>query len=112
MNFTSINERLCLLRLKGRFFKYSVINIHAPTNDSDDEAKELFSTCSENDDVKIVMEDANAKIGREIIHHPTIGKYSLHETTNENLRLVDFAAGRQMAIRSTIFMHERIHLQT
>jgi hypothetical protein len=44
---------------------------------------------------------------------PTIGKYSLHESTNENgLRLVDFAAGRQMAIKSTYFMHERIHLQT
>jgi hypothetical protein len=42
-----------------------------------------------------------------------IGKHSLHESTNENgLRLVDFAAGRQMAIKSTYFMHKRIHLQT
>jgi hypothetical protein len=52
------------------------------------------------------MGDANAKIGRQTIHHPTIGKYSFHETTNENvLRLIEFAAGRQMAIRSTYFMH-------
>jgi hypothetical protein len=36
-----------------------------------------------------------------------------HETTNENgLRLVDIAAGRQIAIKSTYFMHKRIHLQT
>jgi hypothetical protein len=42
-----------------------------------------------------------------------IGKHSLHESTNENgLRLVDFAAGRQMAIKSTFFLHKRIHLQT
>jgi hypothetical protein len=59
------------------------------------------------------MGDANAKVGREIVHQPTIGKHSLHESTNENgLRLVDFAAGRQIAIKSTNFMHKRIHLQT
>jgi hypothetical protein len=34
-------------------------------------------------------------------------------STNENnLRLVDFATSRQMAIKSTDFMHKRIHLQT
>jgi hypothetical protein len=59
------------------------------------------------------MGDANAKVGRETIHQPTIGKHSLHESTNENgLRLVYFAAGRQMAIKSTYFMHKQIHLQT
>jgi hypothetical protein len=59
------------------------------------------------------MGDSNAKVGRETAHQPTIGKHSLHESTNENgLRLVDFAAGRQMAIKSTYFMHTRIHLQT
>jgi endonuclease/exonuclease/phosphatase family metal-dependent hydrolase len=63
-------------------------------------------------DMKIVMRDANTKIGRETIHHPMIGKYSLHETTNENgLRLVDFAAGRQMVIISTYFMHKKIRLR-
>jgi hypothetical protein len=57
------------------------------------------------------MGDANVKVGRETVHHPTIGKHSLHESTNEN-GLVDFAAGRQMAIKSKYFMHKRIHLQT
>jgi hypothetical protein len=60
------------------------------------------------------MEDANAKVGRESVHQPTIGNHSLHESTNENglSYLVNFAAGRQMAIKSTYFMHKRIHLQT
>jgi hypothetical protein len=53
------------------------------------------------------MGDANAKVGRETVYQPTIGKHSLHESTNENdLRLVDFAAGRQAAIKSTYFMHK------
>jgi hypothetical protein len=57
--------------VKGRFFNYFFINIHAPTNDSDDKAKDLFyeklkwtySACPGND-AKIVMGDANAKIVR------------------------------------------------
>jgi exonuclease III len=119
-NCTSINERLCVIRIKGRFFNYSLINIHAPTNDSEEEAKDHFyeqlerayAACPSHD-VKLVMGDANAKVGRETVHQPTIGKHSLHESTNENgLRLVDFAAGRQMTIKITYFMPKRIHLQT
>jgi hypothetical protein len=58
------------------------------------------------------MGDANAKVARETVHQPTIGKHSLHDSTNENcLRLVDFAASRQMAMKSTYFMHKQIDLQ-
>jgi hypothetical protein len=42
INFTPINERLCVIRIKGRFINYSLINIHAPTNDSEEEAKDQF----------------------------------------------------------------------
>jgi hypothetical protein len=60
--------------------------------------------------VKLVIGDANAKVGRETVHQPT--KQSLQESTNENgLRLVDFAAGRQITIKNTYFMHKRIHLR-
>jgi hypothetical protein len=39
-NFTTINDRLCVIRIKGRFFSYSLINTHAPTNDSEEDAKD------------------------------------------------------------------------
>jgi hypothetical protein len=42
INFTPINERLCVIRIKGRFFNYSLIIIHAPTNDSEEEGKDQF----------------------------------------------------------------------
>jgi hypothetical protein len=81
INFTPINERLCVIRIKGRFFNYSLINIHAPTNDSEEEAKDHFyeqlerayAACPSHD-VKLVMGDANAKVGRETVHQPTIAK--------------------------------------
>jgi hypothetical protein len=64
-------------------------------------------------DVKLVVVDVNVKVGRETVHQPTIGKHSLHESTNEiGLRLVDLAAGRQIAIKSMNFVHKRIHFQT
>jgi hypothetical protein len=42
INFTPINERLCVIRIKGKIFNYSHSNIHAPTNDSEEEAKINF----------------------------------------------------------------------
>jgi hypothetical protein len=68
-SFTPINERLCVIRIKGTFFNYSLINIHAPTNDSEEEAKDQFyeqlerayAACPSHD-VKLVMVDANAVI--------------------------------------------------
>jgi len=55
----------------------------------------------------------NAKVGREEAFRPTIGKWSLHEETNENgLRLIDFAAQQGMVVKGTFFMHKKIHQAT
>jgi hypothetical protein len=113
-NLTPINERLCGIRIKGRFFNYSLIYIHAPTNDSEEEANDQFyeqlerayAACPSHD-MKLVMGDANAKVGRETVHQPMIGKHSLHDSTIENgPKPVDFAQGMQMAIKSTYFTNE------
>jgi hypothetical protein len=74
-NFKPINERLCVIRIKGILFNYSLINIHAPTNDSEVEVKDQFyeqlewalAACPSHD-VKLVMGDSNAKVGRETVH--------------------------------------------
>jgi hypothetical protein len=40
--------------------------------------------------MKILLEDFNAKVGREDIFKPTIGNESLHEISNDNgVRLVN-----------------------
>ena len=33
MSFTPINERICTLRLKGKFYNITLINVHAPTEE-------------------------------------------------------------------------------
>ncbi|XP_038106501.1 craniofacial development protein 2-like [Culex quinquefasciatus] len=115
-----VNNRICVLRIKGKFFNYSLINIYAPTNDKPDDDKDAFyerldktyGECPRHD-VKIVIRDANAQVGREAFFHPVIGKESLHPRTNDNgLRLVNFAAARGMAICSTFFARMNIRKHT
>ncbi|KAI0260262.1 hypothetical protein BGY98DRAFT_122249 [Russula aff. rugulosa BPL654] len=55
-------------------------------------------------DVKIVLGDFNAQLGKDDDMTGTVGKHSLHTETNDNgVRLASFAASRNMAISSTFF---------
>ena len=54
--------------------------------------EETYDRCPEHD-IKIVLGDFNAKVGRENVFHPTVLNVSLHDTTSDNgMILVDFAA--------------------
>jgi hypothetical protein len=60
-----------------------------------------------------IMLDFNAKVGREDIFKPTIGNESLHETSNDNgVRVVNFATSKNVAVKSTMFPHRKIHKYT
>ncbi|XP_052903021.1 uncharacterized protein LOC128310418 [Anopheles moucheti] len=104
---------MCRLRIRGRFFNLSIINAHSPHLGSADDDKENFYTQLEREydrcpqhDVKIVIGDFNAQVGREEVYKPTIGSSSTHQLTNDNrLRLVNFASSKHMTIRSTFFQH-------
>jgi len=109
-----------VLKIKGKFLNYSLINIYAPTNDKPDDVKDEFyerldrtyGECPKHD-VKIVIGDANAQIGKESFFRPVTGKESLHSITNENgLRLINFAAARGMALCSTYFARKDIRKHT
>lgn len=120
IGFDPVDERLCTLRIRGKFFNYTLINVYAPTEEKDNEDKEIFYEKlvevydkAPNRDIKIILGDFNAKIGREVYYRPAIGKYSLHETSNDNgTRVIDFAASRNMVVSSTYFEHKNIHKAT
>lgn len=62
---------------------------------------------------RIVLGDFNAKLGKENIFRSTIGNHSLHDIASENgLRLIDFANGGGLIVKSTIFPHKDIYIGT
>jgi hypothetical protein len=56
--------------------------------------------------MKILLGDFNAKVGRENIFKPTIGKESLHQDSNDKgVRVVNFATAKNLVVKSTMFPH-------
>jgi len=85
-----INPRMCRLRIKGRFFNISIINVHSPHLGSTDDDKDEFYAQLEREydrcprhDIKIIIGDFNAQVGQEEEFKPVIGKFSVHQLTNE-----------------------------
>jgi endonuclease/exonuclease/phosphatase family metal-dependent hydrolase len=103
-----------------KLFNTTIICVHAPTEEKDEERKDAFYELLERlhlkapkHDIKTVMGDFNAKVGKEHGFTPNVGQFSLHEETNDNgWRMIDFAMARGMAISSTLFKYKSIHLQT
>ena len=102
-----------------RLFNITLICVHAPT-ETEEEVKDRFYEELENvydgaagHDVKMILGDMNAKIGREKMYKPVIGQESIHmESNNNGERLIDFAVRRNMIVSSTYFPHKRIHKMT
>ena len=64
-------------------------------------------------DIKIILGDFNAKVGKESIYKPTIGNESLHnETSNKGINIIQFAISKDLNVRSTTFLHKDIHNET
>ena len=78
-DFKSINERVCCLRLKAKWFSCTLINVHAPTNKKTREIKEDFwnlleQTISQipSSDIQIILGDFNAKVGKRTYTNPRL----------------------------------------
>jgi endonuclease/exonuclease/phosphatase family metal-dependent hydrolase len=94
--------------------------VHAPTEDKCDDTKDSFYEGLEDVfdqfpeyHMKILLEDFNAKVGREDFFKPTIGNESLHETSNDNGdRVANFATSKNLVVKSKMFPHRKIHKYT
>jgi endonuclease/exonuclease/phosphatase family metal-dependent hydrolase len=63
--------------------------------------------------IKILLGDFNAKVGREDTFKPTIGNEILHKISTENgVRVVNFATSKNLGLKSTMFPHRNIHKYT
>ncbi|XP_060530071.1 craniofacial development protein 2-like [Cylas formicarius] len=115
--FKPVNNRICKLRVKGRWHNVTMFSVHAPTNEAEGEKKDEFYEMLEQEyraaprnDIKIIMGDLNAQLGKEDHLRCVVGRHSLHNVTNDNGdRLADFAIAMNMSVRSTQFQRKNIH---
>ena len=99
--------------LGGRWRNIIVVNVHAPSEEKSDESKDSFYEESEQVvdyfpkyNIKMLLGDFNAKVGRENISKPTIGQENLHLDSNDNgVRIVNFATSKNLVVKSMILPH-------
>jgi hypothetical protein len=78
--------------------------VHAPCKDTSDDIKDSFYEelgrvfdQFPRYNMKILLGDFNAKVGREDIFKPTIGNESSHEISNDNeVRVVNYATSKNL----------------
>ena len=121
ISYTPVSERILAARVHSRHIDLSVVVAFAPTEDAQDSVKDEFYQqlggvfdSLPGHDVKILLGDFNARIGRDNSSWTgVIGGESLHETsTNNGLRLLDFCAMYQLTVGGTLFQHKDIHKGT
>ena len=76
-----VSDRLSYIVLRGRWRNIIVVNVHAPSEEKSDEAKDSFYDELEQVfdyfpkyHMNMLLGDINAKVGRENIFKPTIGQ--------------------------------------
>jgi exonuclease III len=120
LRFEPISDRICRLRVKGKFHNMTLINIYVPTEDKVDEIKEQFYEELQRTqdripkhDLIIILGDMKAKLGKEKAFSQAIGRHTLHNVSNENGEMVaNYAISNNMFSASTNFQHKKIHLGT
>jgi len=117
LGFSPICERICTLRIKGKLHNITLVNVYAPTEDTEDEIVNEFyktfqSVCDElpKHYAVITLGDFNARRDKEQIYRDTIGRHSLHETTSNNgFRLVQYTTTNNFKVLSTWYPRKDIH---
>jgi endonuclease/exonuclease/phosphatase family metal-dependent hydrolase len=115
MSFTQISERICTLRLKGKFHNVTLINVHVPTEEKIEEKGKFYDHLQRTydrapkHDIVMILGDLNAKIAYENV----TGKHRVHDVSNQNGEIIcNFAIENNMTVMNTQFQHKTIHKGT
>lgn len=116
VSFSSCNSRISILSFKSMNKIYSVVNVHAPTNQMNkldpvgtDKFWEDLEECMANipsENAIILVGDFNAQVGKEQKYQSIVGRYPAHTRTNCNgKRLIELCKAFQLIMKSTAFKH-------
>ncbi|XP_028654659.1 craniofacial development protein 2-like [Erpetoichthys calabaricus] len=116
-----VSDRIITARLRSQQVKVTVIQIYAPTKESDEAAKAAFYdqlqdelTTVPRHDLLLVIGDFNAQLNGDCSgFEVTMGPHGSGTRTNDNSeRLRSFYASNNLCIGNTFFQHKRIHKMT
>ena len=120
LEWKPISERIIKARYNSAFAKLSVTVCYAPTEDAEDEEKDIFydelqASVDEtpSHDVLLTMGDLNAKVGVDNqVKESTMGRQGLGDANDNGDRLITFCQENRLVIGGTIFEHKNIHKVT
>jgi len=106
-----VSDRVTFIVLRGRRFNIVVLNVHARSEKKSDDSKDSFYEELEQVfdnfpkcQMKVILRDCKAKLGRENVFKPRIGNESLHQDSNKNgVRIVKFATSKSLVVKSKMF---------
>nr|KAG5686358.1 hypothetical protein BaRGS_026819 [Batillaria attramentaria] len=120
MEWEPVSDRIIPARFESRFQKVSIIMCYAPTNNADEEEKDLFYAQLQSvinkvpkRDMLILMGDLNAKVGSDNTNREReIGKHGVGDMNENGEHLADFCAFNELTIGGTLFPHRHCHKVT
>uniref|UniRef100_A0A0L8GNS1 Endonuclease/exonuclease/phosphatase domain-containing protein n=1 Tax=Octopus bimaculoides TaxID=37653 RepID=A0A0L8GNS1_OCTBM len=120
MEWEPVSDRIIMARFKSRFQQVSIIMCYAPTNNAEEDTKDVFYSQLQTvvdriprRDMLILMGDMNAKVGSDNSGRERVMGRNGLGVMNENGELLDdFCAVNELAIGGTLFPHRRCHKAT
>lgn len=115
-----INERIITARFNSKHTKMTIIQCYAPTNEAEEETKDIFYQQLQkiiNDvpthDLLILMGDLNAKVGNKNEgREKNMGSHGCGDMNENGVLLADLCGMNDLVIGGTIFPHHEIHKKT
>ena len=110
------NNRMISVRLQGKPFNITVIQVYAPTSDAEEAEVERFYEdlqdlleLTPKKDVLFIIGDWNAKVGSQ--ETPTVtGKFGLGVENEAGQRLIEFCQENALVIANTLFQQHKRRL--
>ena len=114
------NDRMISVRFQGKPFNITVIQVYAPTNNTDEVEVEVewfyedlqdLLELTPKKDVLFIIRDQNAKVGSQDLPGIT-GKFGLGVQNEVGQRLIEFCQDNTLVIANTLFQQHKRRLYT
>ena len=110
------NDRMIYVRLQGKPFNITVIQVYAPTSNAEETDVEWFYKdlqdhleLTPKKDVLFIIGDGNTKVGSQETPEVT-GKFGLGIRNEAEQRLIEFCQENALVIADTLFQQHKIRL--